>query len=47
MIRAMVLFVPVLVLIAGCGETKPTPVPTDPNSIKMLEDQQKKASRGE
>ena len=31
----------------GCGDSKPPAVPTDPDSIKRLEELQRKASRGE
>jgi hypothetical protein len=47
MIRKVFAFMPVYLLLAGCGQTKPTPVATDPESIKKLEEEQKKAARGE
>ena len=40
-------FLPILLFLGGCGQTKPSPVATDPDSIMKLEEQQKKASRGE
>ena len=47
MIRKVFAFLSVFVLLTGCGQTKPTPVATDPESIKKLEEEQKKAARGE
>ena len=32
---------------AGCGDPKPAPPPTDPDSVKQLEELQKRASQGE
>lgn len=45
---ARLLAVPaVLAALAGCGESKPAPVPTDAESIKRLEEEQKRSSQGE
>jgi hypothetical protein len=41
---AVLLLIAVLV---GCGDTAPTPVPTDPDSVKKLEELQKQGGRGE
>jgi ABC-type glycerol-3-phosphate transport system substrate-binding protein len=32
---------------AGCGESQPSSPATDPDSVKKLEEQQRKASQGE
>lgn len=45
MVRVLVFLV--VVGVSGCGDTKSTTVPTDPENVKKLEDQQKKASQGE
>lgn len=33
--------------VVGCGDPKPPAVPTDSDSIKRMEAEQKKAARGE
>jgi hypothetical protein len=33
--------------LAGCGDSKPAPVPTDPESVRQLEELQKQASQAE
>lgn len=35
------------VVLTGCGDSKPDPVPTDPESIEKLKEEQMKESRGE
>jgi hypothetical protein len=35
------------IALGGCGDSKPAPVPTDPESVKELEELQKQASQGE
>jgi hypothetical protein len=47
MIRKALALLPAFALLLGCGQSKPTPVATDPESIKRLEEEQKKAARGE
>ena len=44
---ALVLFVSTSLTLGGCGDSKPTPPATDPDNIKRLEAEQKKASQGE
>jgi hypothetical protein len=46
LVRLLVVFAAVAAL-AGCGDSKPAPVPTDPDSVKKLEELQKQASQGE
>lgn len=37
----------VAALLTGCGDSKPTPPSDDPETIKRLEEQQKKGRSGE
>ncbi len=34
-------------LATGCGDSTPTPVPTDPDNVKKLEELQKQGGKGE
>ncbi len=45
-IRMIVVFLGLTGLV-GCGDSKPTPVPTDPDSVKKLEELQKQGGKGE